>query len=338
MFFGLLNDVHTARGWRVMYEGSLVYAYVIRLAILAARHGVIPRLVRRLPPQRDPRRVSSWTEGLAYLAATMIGSFVATFIVDRTLLHGILGSPRALLVSGLFALVFATLFGGIAYATVFYRQAVERARAVEQTRAELAQAELRALRAQLEPHFLFNTLNTIAALIAENPAAAEETVTRLAEVLRHALDASGREHVPLSEELAFVRAILDIERTRFGSRLRVEEHVPPALLDTPVPSLILQPVVENAVRHGLGARPEGGTIAITAHAAHDLLTLEVSDDGPGFPAGAWPARNGFGLHSVRERLRIAGPPHALAIDPAPGGGTCVRITLPRRPTSGVPAR
>src|SRR5207237_1154982 len=135
--------------------------------------------------------------------------------------RGFVRSPRAVLESGLFALLFATLFTGIAYAMVFHRLALERARAVELARAELAQAELRALRAQLQPHFLFNTLNTIAALIAENPAAAEETLVRLAEVLRHALEASGHEHVPLAHEPKFVRDILDIEHQRFGQRLHV---------------------------------------------------------------------------------------------------------------------
>ncbi len=328
-FFAVLNEIHTLRGLRLIYVGSLVFAFCVRLAIIVVRHGVLPRLVRRLPEPRDPRRLSSWTEGLVYLTATMIGSYVAAFILDRTLIHGILGSPRAYLVSGMFALLFSILFMGVAYAMVFHRLALERARAVEQARAELAQAELRALRAQLQPHFLFNTLNTIAALIAENPAAAEDTVTRLADVLRHVLEASGREYVALAEELQFVRDILDIERTRFGPRLRVVEDVDPALLGCAVPTLVLQPVVENAVQHGIGGRDDGGTVTITARGAGEALVVEVRDDGPGFVAGRPSSNGGFGLHAVRERLRLAGPPHELHIDSTPGRGTCVRIVLPR---------
>jgi two-component system, LytTR family, sensor histidine kinase AlgZ len=333
VFFGLLSDVHTWNGVWVVYRASLIFAFAIRLAIVTARHTVLPRLIRRRPEPRDPRRLASWTEGLTYITASLVGSYLAAFIVDRTLLHGFLGSPRAIAVSGMFTLLFSALFTGIAYAIVFHRLALERARAVEQARAELAQAELRTLRAQLHPHFLFNTLNTIAALIVENPVAAEETVTRLAEVLRHALDASGREYVPLARELTFVRDILDIERTRFGERLRVVEHIDPALLDTPVPGLLLQPVVENAVQHGIGAKPGGGTVTITARAEGDALVLEVSDDGDGFAPGAGSRDGGFGLHAVRERLRLAGPPHQLDVDSAPGRGTRVRITLPRSSSS-----
>src|ERR1043166_3616659 len=123
-------------------------------------------------------------------------------------------------VSGMFAVAFSLLVGGIIYARVFYRQAVSRAVALERMRAELARAELRALRAQVNPHFLFNTLNTIAALINENPAAAEDVVTRLADVFRHALTSSGREHTRLADELEFVRAWLAIEAARVGRRRR----------------------------------------------------------------------------------------------------------------------
>jgi len=330
-FLGL--GVAPARQFLKLYEASLVFAYTVRVMILVVRHFVLPRVTRGLPEPRDLRRVSSWTEGLWFSGAAVVGSYVAAFILHRTFLPGFLGSPHAVIESGLFALLFGALFTGIAYAMVFHRQALERARAVEQTRAELARAELRALRAQLEPHFLFNTLNTIAALIAENPIAAEDTVTRLADVLRHSLEASGREHVALSAELAFVRGVLDIERARFGDRLRVTEQIDPAVLDVPVPSLILQPLVENAVRHGIADRPGGGTITLSARREGDQLVLEVADDGAGFRVDDAPRAGGFGLHAVRERLRIAGPPHACDVHSEPGHGTRVRITLPVTPAT-----
>ncbi|HET7224110.1 MAG TPA: histidine kinase [Candidatus Eisenbacteria bacterium] len=337
--FFLALGVAPPREYPRVYAASLVYAYCIRLALVAVRHAVLPR-IRGDATARDTRGVAAWTDGVWFTGAAVLASYVAAFILDRTFLPGFLGSPRALLQSGLFALLFAALFTGIVYAMVFHRQALERAAAAEQARAELARAELRALRAQLEPHFLFNALNTIAALIVENPAAAEDTVTRLADVLRHALLASGSEHVPLREELAFAHSVLDIERVRFGERLTVRERVDPALLDVPVPSLILQPVVENAVRHGIAARPGGGTIELSARREGDSIVLEVKDDGAGFEPDQAPRGGGFGLHAVRERLRIAGPPHALEVTSAPGRGTDVRITLPVAPdlAPAAPAR
>jgi two-component system LytT family sensor kinase len=227
------------------------------------------------------------------------------------------------------------LFGGIAYAMHFYRESMARARAVEAMRIELARAELRALRAQLQPHFLFNTLNSIASLIPSNPVAAEEMTTRLADIFRYALKASEREQAPLGEELAFLRAYLDIERARFGERLAVEERIEPGLEAVLVPTLLLQPLVENAVRHGVASRPAGGRLVLEAARSGDGLVLVVADDGPGFDPAAPgdPSGNGFGLHSVRERLRAAGLPDALAIDTAPGGGTRVTVTFPSRSSS-----
>src|ERR1043166_8531922 len=193
-------------------------------------------------------------------------------------------------VSGMFAVAFSLLVGGIIYARVFYRQAVSRAVALERMRAELARAELRGRRAQGNPHFLFKTLNTIDALINENPAAAEDVVTRLADVFRHALTSSGREHTRLADELEFVRAWLAIERARFGDRLRVVEEIEPGLDDVPVPGLLFQPLIENAVRYAVAPRAEGGTITLRVRRdpAGDTLTAEIADDGPGFVPGVRP--------------------------------------------------
>src|SRR5262249_19636433 len=155
------------------------------------------------------------------------------------------------------------------------------------------------------PHFLFNTLNTIASLIHSNPAGAEDTTTRLADVFRYTLRASEREHARLGDELEFLRAYLDIERTRFGGRLRIEDAIAPGLESQLVPCLLLQPLVENAVRHGVSQRAEGGTVRITARRESDHLVIEVADDGPGFDGRGVPGGTGFGLHSVRERLRAS---------------------------------
>jgi LytS/YehU family sensor histidine kinase len=244
-----------------------------------------------------------------------------------------MGNARSIAISTFFTLIFSGLFTGISFAGMFYRQAVARARAVETMRAELAEAELRALRAQINPHFLFNTLNSIAALIRIDPAAAEATTTRLADVFRYTLRASDLSHARLADELHFVREYLEIERTRFGKRLRVVESIETELEDAEVPTLLLQPLVENAVRYVVSPREEGGEIRISARRAGATLELSVADDGPGIDAVSQSSGTGFGLHSVRERLRAAGPPHALDIRSAPDRGTEIVLTLPIRPSS-----
>jgi two-component system LytT family sensor kinase len=270
----------------------------------------------------------------------VLGAYVAAYIAHKTIFPGFLGSPRAFAVTGMYALLFSSLIGGIAYAMHFYHESIARARETSGVRAELAQAELRALRAQVQPHFLFNTLNSIAALIPVDARAAEEMTTRLAELFRHALSASERETTPLREELAFAHGYLDIERVRFGGRLRVETDVPDGLESLPVPSLLLQPVVENAVRYGIAPRPDGGLVRLSARRDGDRLVLAVEDDGPGIPADALaralgagepraPGGRGFGLFALRERLRALGA--SLAIETPPAGGTRVTVTLPLNP-------
>jgi signal transduction histidine kinase len=306
------------------YQLALVFAYCIGLGLWAWRYFLLPRL--DVPGRgRTDLRV-----GISVMLTALLSSYVAAVIIHFTLMPGFLGSPRNVAIAGMWTLLFAALFTGINFAIAYYRQSMERARQVEQIRAELAEAELRALRAQINPHFLFNTLNSIAALITEDPAAAEETTTRLADVFRYALQASEREHARLGDELAFLRSYLEIERTRFGSRLRVEEAIEPGLDSVLVPSLLLQPVVENAVRHAVSARPEGAWVRIAARRDQDKLTLEVADDGPGMNGSETTSGTGFGLHAVRERLRASGLPDALVIDSARGQGTRVRISLPLR--------
>ena len=243
--------------------------------------------------------------------------------------------------NGMYALLFSTLIGGVAYAIHFYRQSIARMRAVESMRAELAQAELRALEAQIEPHFLFNTLNAIASLIPSNPPAAEEMTTRLADVFRYALSASERETAPLADELAFAHGYLGIERVRFGDRLRVVTTVEPGLERAPVPSLLLQPVVENAVRHAIAPRserrhdpPRRARARDPRSCSRSRTTAPASTPPPprascgGDGPRREPGSRGFGLFALRERLRAAGLDQALALDTPPGGGTRVTITLP----------
>ena len=327
-FFGTLFGAHWA-DYVKCYWMSLTFAYCIGLGLWTSRNFIVPRLTRGEPID-STRKI--WIAGLVIGGTCLISAYVAAFIIHLWILPGFLGGVRAVIVSGMFTLLFTALFGGISYAILFYRHAVDRGRAVEQIRAELAEAELRALRAQIHPHFLFNTLNSIAALIHQDPAAAEDTLTRLAEVFRYTLQASEREHSALADELGFLRSYLEIERTRFGERLTVHERIEPGLEATPVPSLLLQPLVENAVRYAVAPRTEGGTVSLSVERRGETLVIEVGDDGPGLTEAATTG-NGFGLRSVRERLELAGPPHALEILTGPGAGTRVRVTLPLHPAS-----
>ncbi|HSJ08994.1 MAG TPA: histidine kinase, partial [Longimicrobiales bacterium] len=181
------------------------------------------------------------------------------------------------------------------------RLARERAARATQLEADLARSRLDTLRRQLQPHFLFNTLNTIAALIHSDPHRAAGMVAQLGELLRRSLDEHEQPLIPISAELEFVRLYAEIEQVRFESWLEVREEVDPAALDAWVPPMLLQPLVENAIRHGIAPSSRKGTIVISARVLGDRLCLEVTDDGAGLD-GAGPLRQGVGLGATRERL------------------------------------
>jgi signal transduction histidine kinase len=321
LFFGTLFGAHW-RTYRLAYIESLVFTVFIRVAMWLTGRGIVPRIRRAVSGE-------GWLPiTLAHVAMALAASYAAAFAINRLVEPGFLGSPGALLVVTMWSLLFSVMFAGVILARRFYREKVQHAAQVERVRAELVRAELRALQAQVNPHFLFNTLNSIAALISENPAAAEDLTTRLADVFRYALTASRRELVPLGEELQFVRTCLTIEQVRFGERLRVVERIEPGLADMLVPALLLQPLVENAVRYAVSPSERGGTVRIEIARSDDSLHVLIADDGPGFDPGEAPRGTGVGLESVRERLRLAGEGHALELDTAPGRGTRIGLTLP----------
>jgi two-component system LytT family sensor kinase len=198
----------------------------------------------------------------------------------------------------------------------------------ERLRRLLTEAELKALRTQVDPHFLFNTLNTIVDLIGSNPEQAERMTERLAECFRYALATHSRNLSTLDEELAFARQYLEIEKVRFGDRLRVQLSRGDASGQEAIPSLLLQPLLENAVRHGLAPVREGGCVSVSAKREGGRLRLHVEDDGVGLPPGA--QRSGVGLRNVQDRLRtLYGQAAELLIGTHPGGrGTSVTILIP----------
>jgi sensor histidine kinase YesM len=196
---------------------------------------------------------------------------------------------------------------------------------------QVAQAQLQALKMQLHPHFLFNTLNSVSALLDEDVEAADEMLARLGDLLRLTLANSGAQEVTLQEELEFLRCYLEIERVRFQDRLAVSMEIDPLTLDALVPNLILQPIVENAIRHGIALRIAPGRIEICAARRGDRLQLRVRDNGPGIQskADAITAREGVGLSNTRARLRqLYGPDHAFELSDAAGGGLQLTIEIP----------
>jgi signal transduction histidine kinase len=223
-----------------------------------------------------------------------------------------------------------TLVAIISYHLVFQRMQALHTRARELSELA-ATAQLAALRAQLNPHFLFNSLNSVAQLIHVDPDKAEACVERLAELLRYVLKRAEKDFVPLAEELDVTGAYLDIERARFEERLRVETQVDQASLATLVPNFILQPLVENAVKHGLARKVGPGRVRIEARTQDGVLMLAVHDDGVGMSDATLGHiyDRGVGLRNLRDRLeRLYGPSYAPAIVSRPGHGTRVEITLP----------
>ncbi len=208
------------------------------------------------------------------------------------------------------------------------REAAERESREAVLQQQVTEAELRALRAQINPHFLFNSLNTIADLVVRDAPRAEAMTLRLAGVFRHVLANSSRPLTSIRDEIAFLRTYLYIEEVRFGDRLQVELDMDPEIANEDIPSLILQPLVENALKHGLAPRPGPGRLWISARAKYGEIVLSVEDDGIG--PGAAPA--GVGLTNVSERLATLYQGRAsLSLAPRPFGGTRATIRIPRSP-------
>jgi two-component system, LytTR family, sensor kinase len=192
----------------------------------------------------------------------------------------------------------------------------------------LAKTHLQVLKMQLQPHFLFNTLNTVAELVHTDPEAADQMITRLGRLLRLSLDHASHQVVPLRQEADFLRVYIDIEQVRFQDRLQVVWDLAPETLEAAVPTLLWQPVLENAIRHGVTPLAGGGRVVIASRREAEDVVLEIRDNGQGLPPGGAP-REGVGLRNVRERLnQLYGPRARFSLMPALGGGTTAILRLP----------
>lgn len=216
---------------------------------------------------------------------------------------------------------------GAWYAFDLYRRYRQREVEASRLEMELVRAQHQALRMQLQPHFLFNALNTINSLIRVDPDAAERMVSRLGDLLRFTLEQSGPQEVSLRQELVVLDAYLEIQKLRFGQRLQVTISCPDELLTAMVPNLALQPLVENAFKHGLGRRSKGSRLEIRISKREETLCLEVEDNGKGL--GAHPLRHGIGTSNTRSRLAMLyGDAQRFDLISGDSGGALARIELP----------
>jgi len=217
----------------------------------------------------------------------------------------------------------------IAQIIMYYMTLSSRETDLARLETALAQAQLQILRSQLNPHFLFNTLNSIAALSVKDPKGAEAMTVQLSRLLRVSLESASLQQIPLGEELEFLRNYLAIQQTRFRDRLTVDMDVDPALLAAPVPSLMLQPLVENAIRHGIAKSAAPGYIHIAAARDRDHLRIEILDNGVGVDGRRAGEGEGLGLSNTRERLhRLYGADYRFDLDNVAGGGCRVVLSIP----------
>jgi len=237
------------------------------------------------------------------------------------------GFLQALMVSARANLLLYMLVIGAAHAIHFARRAQERELHAERLEAQITEAKLAALRSQLHPHFLFNALGAIAELMHRDVDTADRMIVRLSRLLRLSLDESNLKEVTLAHELGSLEPYLELEKLRLGDRLSVTIDVDPEAREALLPGMMLQPLVENAIRHGIAPRTAPGTVAIRARREPEALLVEVEDDGAGLSATAL---NGVGLSNTRARLlELYGPGSTLELDGAPGRGTRVRVSVPQ---------
>jgi LytS/YehU family sensor histidine kinase len=336
----LLGLFSTLQAYRLTalnsHDPELGYLLVLNLAlwyIHAALTPVIFALTRRYPVSGPlPRLLAIHVSAALVLscvhAAGMTAVRAALFGPPVTV--GWMTSVQRLYLMNLdWALMTYTTIVGVTYALSYYREAQAGALKEAQLETRLAEARLKTLEAELQPHFLFNTLHAISTLVHTNPDSADRMISRLSDLLRLTFDRSGAARIPLQEELEFLQKYLEIEQTRFQDRLTVRYAVDPDTLDADVPRLILQPLVENAIKHGVSPRSDHGIVEISSKREGDALCLEVRDNGGGLSGRArTQLRSGVGLANTRDRLEcLYGDAQRLDFVEEPSG-LAVRIRLP----------
>ena len=321
---------------------SIIWWELVYWPVWAAMSPLIFQIARRFPVDREDRYRNLAVNIFAGPVITVIHRTIYLFIA--WLIYIASKEPLDSIFDLYHHLIFFNLPTGfmsygvillVSHVILYYQRFREEEVKASRLKAELAEAQLQITRAQLEslkmqlhPHFLFNTLNSISALLDEDVEAADEMLARLGDFLRLTLENSGAQTVALRDELEFLRRYLEIEQVRYQDRLRVEMNVEPETLDAGVPNMILQPIIENAIRHGISQRLTSGRIEVRAAREGDRLRLDVQDNGPG-PGENGSAKAGVGLANTRARLNQSyGATHSFAIREAPEGGTVVTLQIP----------
>jgi two-component system, LytTR family, sensor kinase len=319
--------------------------WMVRVWVSAALTPAILWLGRRWPIERPKWFLRSAQHLLASgcFAVVEVGAETAVLLqvgdpAALSLFQSYRRSVTTLLVFGFHSNVLSYwVILGIQSGFRYYRKYQERERQAlrlelhaSELKAQIVDAQLSALKMQLQPHFLFNTLNAIMVLVRQQRGReAEETLARFSDLLRAVLTDMDAQEVPLDRELEYVRLYLSIEQVRFSDRLRVEIEADPEILDAAAPHMGLQPIVENAVRHGIGKSAAGGYIRIRASRVNEQLEISVVDNGPGMRASGGAEHYGIGLANTRARLdQLYGGRASLRIAPAEDGGTAVTMSIP----------
>jgi sensor histidine kinase YesM len=312
-------------GWRMI---PIVFAVNTLVTVciggtIVVLHMVVAKYLARI----RPIWLANVLSAVATIGGVVLGSEAAIRSLDLLSPQIQVGVTRGNLIG--IGLVIATVIFAI---EIVYERLRKRARRVElreeQAQRQALRAQFEALQARTNPHFLYNSLNAVAGLIEEDPKRAEQALEKLSDLFRYALDGSQREHVRLSEELRTVRGYLEMEELRFGERLRYEVDVPADLGNLAVPPLVLQPLVENAVLHGISPRTAGGSVRVVAAKNNGVLDLTVEDDGPG-PGGSEHRGSRTSLDDLSKRLELLYAARAtLESGPAADGGLRVRVRLP----------
>ena len=292
-------------------------------------------VAKRFPVWGQSRQLRNWGAQVAALAAFVVTHAAICSLVMAAIAPGTafnqfptLFGNTVLSWTVVDAIVFCALVT-VHHTLVYYRVSKDRALRASQLEARLAQTQLHMLRMQLQPHFLFNTLHSISALMHKDVRRADSMVAALSDLLRMSLQNIGAQEVPLQSELDFLQRYVEIMSLRFGDRLRVSIEVEPETRDARVPNLFLQPLVENSFRHGFSDLGQG-SVAIAVRRDGDMLRCDVIDDGRGLRAGH---KEGLGLASTRQRLaHLYGDRHTFSLRGAPGQGVHVTMAIPFQPS------
>ncbi len=341
IFFGLLNGTQLYLGlwmeafpvsfWRVFANDLFGWSFWI------AATPIVLWLGRRFPVERGRWWRVVPIHLIMCLLISVCHSAYGTFVnlytqpfgpprVPRSFMESFAG--RAVSQFHIDLLIYATTLG-LSYAVSYYLRYREREFRASQLETQLANAQLQTLKMQLQPHFLFNTLNGIAGLVRDSKnKAAVEMLAGLSDLLRYTLESAGKQEVPLKEELEFLELYLDIQQMRFSDRMKVEMEIEPETLDAMLPNLILQPLVENAIRHGISHRAAAGVVGVVARRDNGSLRIRIYDDGVGL-GNSTTRIEGVGLSNTRARLaQLYGESQRFALSERAGGGTEAELVIP----------